>query len=824
MFAASLNGSGPPDSPPLAEGGDPPSEASDDGYSPQDPQQDVYYEEEEIIEDNEYENDPPEEYDEEEILEEEYDEVVVEDDEADASLASDDGASTDGIDTNEVEPLHRQEEELDRAIAAERDLQEQQAAEAEALAAAAMAEAEIAEREAQEVLIKAQEKKEAAYHYSQVAEERKSARYLSFSSDEMSIREDATRRDEESRSGAGEAVAGTMVAVTAATIEQSESVDPPDVTEVAQSTRAAATLPDPESNGETPVVAAASIMVSEEPEIAVASAVHVQDGAEDEESEGNGPFYDERWGEYYYDDRGEPYYINDKGQVKFFYDETTQGEENNEDVTAVVGEARDESSARSAPVSDVEEEHSDNDVEMAQDDDDSSDVDKPRDSSTKDGRRFRSLEIFCCIAMFALIITLPIVLTRSDDDDRSIMVPTVAPTTLDPAPPPPSVSPAPTVTVPPTLSPTHGSFQLVSGPFIVTNTVSLSVSLETMVVGSPSFLPGAVQTFRKNNNGVFESFNVIFPPDDVIGPQESQGTGFGTSVVAGKVIGQDFVLIGAPNVVNSDFGSVAFGSAYYYVRLGSQWRQLSGHIYPPAFGVAEASGRFGAAVASAGTSRRIAVGAPDTNDATTGLAKSGAVYVYDFVNSAWSFSAKLEGLLAGGQAGSSVDMSVDGHYVVVGAPSTSSGYVLLYQNFGSIWSNVLLAEGQANGDEFGASVAFLTSDGSTVAVGAPGGANGTGYVRIFERASNGDYVPVTPDILGASVAESIGGSGTIAGGGGKLYVGASNGFVKEYAHNGSLWFLVREIDAGASLSSVDVDTSGVGVGANVEGDSIVVYE
>ena len=94
----------------------------------------------------------------------------------------------------------------------------------------------------------------------------------------------------------------------------------------------------------------------------------------------------------------------------------------------------------------------------------------------------------------------------------------------------------------------------------------------------------------------------------------------------------------------------------------------------------------------------------------------------------------------GDRSGWSVSLSSDGKTVAIGAPFNHgkngeySGHVRVYQYNGNKWKKIGKAiDGEAEGDVSGYSVS-LSSDGKTVAIGAPRNLNesGTGYVRVYQ--------------------------------------------------------------------------------------------
>ena len=94
--------------------------------------------------------------------------------------------------------------------------------------------------------------------------------------------------------------------------------------------------------------------------------------------------------------------------------------------------------------------------------------------------------------------------------------------------------------------------------------------------------------------------------------------------------------------------------------------------------------------------------------------------------------ADIDGEASGDQSGHSVSLSSDGSTVAIGAPysddngASFAGHVRVYKNISGTWTQQGSdIDGEAAGDYSGSSVS-LSSDGSTVAIGAPfNGGNGS---------------------------------------------------------------------------------------------------
>lgn len=250
-------------------------------------------------------------------------------------------------------------------------------------------------------------------------------------------------------------------------------------------------------------------------------------------------------------------------------------------------------------------------------------------------------------------------------------------------------------------------------------------------------------------------------PQDVAG-QLTQAIGYAkasnipvTSVGIGDQFGQSVAIsgdgntlaVGAPNedsaltgvragsVNEATAGNSASnsGAVYVFARIAGAWAQQA---YVKASNAA-VSDSFGGAIALSADGNTLAVGA-------RGQAGSGAAYVFTRTATTWSEQALVtaSNAEAGDMFGISLALSGDGKTLAVGAPFESSdligvtagsvseavtgnaaffsGAVYVYARSGSAWSQqaYVKASNTELADLFGSAVA-LSSDGSTLAVGAP---------------------------------------------------------------------------------------------------------
>lgn len=190
---------------------------------------------------------------------------------------------------------------------------------------------------------------------------------------------------------------------------------------------------------------------------------------------------------------------------------------------------------------------------------------------------------------------------------------------------------------------------------------------------------------------------------------------------------------------------------------------------------ADAGDRFGHAIALSSDASTLAVGAPEESSDAQGIngdqsdnsvQHAGAVYVFeDGVQQAY-FKKGVPALFpSDDQFGYAVALSSDGHTLAVGAPSEDgaatgingqflpfrfdSGAVYVFNRVGGVWTQqaYIKASNTRDGAGFGTSLA-LSSNGSTLVVGAPGEASnavgidgnqadesaaGAGAVYVFSR-------------------------------------------------------------------------------------------
>ena len=229
------------------------------------------------------------------------------------------------------------------------------------------------------------------------------------------------------------------------------------------------------------------------------------------------------------------------------------------------------------------------------------------------------------------------------------------------------------------------------------------------------------------------------------------------------------VAIGAP--FNDGYGDRS-GHARVYRFGGAVWSQLGQDIDGEAEG-----DRSGYSVTLSSDGGTVVIGAT-YNDGNGNIA--GHVRVYRFDGATWSqLGQDIDGATEGDQSGYSVSLSSNGETVAIGAPyndgyGANSGHVRVYRFGGTTWSQLGQdIDGEVEGDEFGWSVS-LSSNGNTVAIGAPyndGNGNSAGHTRVY-RFGGTSWAQLGQDIDGEAEGDLNGRSVSLSSNGETVAIGA----------------------------------------------------
>jgi hypothetical protein len=240
-----------------------------------------------------------------------------------------------------------------------------------------------------------------------------------------------------------------------------------------------------------------------------------------------------------------------------------------------------------------------------------------------------------------------------------------------------------------------------------------------------------------------------------------------------------------------------YGRVYIYKYISNSWI-LSDYIDSSY----DFSYTFGKSISMSADGSVLAIGADNRNnwESTYGVGK---VNLYKHINNEWvQIGNTIEGSHTGDRFGSTVSLSSDGKTVAIGAPFyfLGNGYVLVYENINDVWTQVG-AVFHGNNDGFGSSVS-LNSNGRTLAISELGSNMFSGLVKVYEF-SNTQWNQIGNTISSEFSSDYFGNSLSISSNGTILAVGASHydvepwsnndtGLVRVYKYDASNWIQVGE--------------------------------
>jgi hypothetical protein len=235
--------------------------------------------------------------------------------------------------------------------------------------------------------------------------------------------------------------------------------------------------------------------------------------------------------------------------------------------------------------------------------------------------------------------------------------------------------------------------------------------------------------------------------------------------------------------------------------------------------VSTTGGSSGYSVSLSSDGTIVAISAPYTNS------YAGATRIYKWNNTTWILlGSQINGLAANEQSGYSVSLSSDGTTVAIGAPyaNSSAGATRIYKWNNSSW-NMLGSQidGSTAAEQSGRSVS-LSSDGTTVAIGVPYANNYKGLTRIYKwNSQNSSWSMIGSEITGSTDNDRSGHSISLSSDGTTVAIGTpygnyNNGLTRIYKLNGQTWDMTKQIDGtGRSGYSVSLSSDGttVAIGA-----------
>ena len=177
---------------------------------------------------------------------------------------------------------------------------------------------------------------------------------------------------------------------------------------------------------------------------------------------------------------------------------------------------------------------------------------------------------------------------------------------------------------------------------------------------------GPVYIFKRENTGWIQQ-----------AMRSSHKVTFGRSLA----VSADYAVIGSPDEGTEN--GIGIGAIYVLKREGTTWIDQAKLI--PSDGFAD---RFGHSVSLG--EEYIIVGAPESNDDYMGR-DSGSAFIFKRGQAGWMQQAKLTALDGAYEDHFGHSVSIDGDYVIVGAPEDddngkSSGSAYIFKRIGSTWS------------------------------------------------------------------------------------------------------------------------------------------
>jgi len=230
----------------------------------------------------------------------------------------------------------------------------------------------------------------------------------------------------------------------------------------------------------------------------------------------------------------------------------------------------------------------------------------------------------------------------------------------------------------------------------------------------------------------------------------------------------------------------------------------------------------GSAVSMNADGTVVAIGAPINSG--NGL-ESGHVRVFNWNGSIWvQMGSDINGEAAGDRSGSSVSLSADGNIVAIGAyyndgNGSNSGHTRVFQWNGNAWVQLGADINGENYNDYSGYSVSLSSDGHTLATGAinnDGNGNNAGQVRIFSWETD-TWVQKGSDIDGEAANDNSGYSVSLSSDGNTVAIGApendgangtNSGQVRIYEWDNTSWNKIgSDIDGDAQDDKFGTDVS-----------------
>ncbi len=283
------------------------------------------------------------------------------------------------------------------------------------------------------------------------------------------------------------------------------------------------------------------------------------------------------------------------------------------------------------------------------------------------------------------------------------------------------------------------------------------------------------------------------------------------------------LAVGAPY---NDGTATNSGHVRIYEWSGAAWTQKGADIDGEA-----AADISGWSISMSSDGNTIAIGAEENDGSAT---SSGHVRIYEWSGTAWAQKgADIDGEAAYDFSSRSISMSADGNTLAIGAPGNDetgifAGHVRIYEWSGTAWTQKGIdIDGEAANDQSGHSVS-MSSDGNTVAIGAiynDGAATNAGHVRVYEWSGTA-WIQKGSDINGEAMNDQGGHSASMSSDGNTLAIGApynggggtQAGHVRIYEWSGTAWS-----QKGADINGEAAgDQSGYAVSMSSDGSTVLI--
>ena len=313
-------------------------------------------------------------------------------------------------------------------------------------------------------------------------------------------------------------------------------------------------------------------------------------------------------------------------------------------------------------------------------------------------------------------------------------------------------------------------------------------SARFVVVGSLFDTFGTVNTFFISNNSEYGDWETV---PELNGSSDS-AFGSDLAIVDDSRNDTTILLVGSPRDGGNSEGSV---SLFLYQPTNNQWLQQG----VPIQGANSSLEEFGYSVALSNTFLAV-VGAPGFST------NSGLVFTFllSDVNGVISADRSVSNPLSGSgpqsRFGEALDITKEGDFIAIGEPGRNRFTIYTWGESG--WQETF-AHGLLNGEDYGSSVVFLSSN--LVAVGDPSQNNNRGLVQVFQKETAHRW-KVLPFIDGINEGDRLGAVHSVSGQEGPLgpevVVGTKNGTLERYDFVGNRWVKRFSVDSEGPIASV----------------------